>query len=440
MQEAYSTRHGNRIRVKGLSCCHAFFFRPIGHAERDGRKYSMRFNSKAGNLIPKLLCGIAGVVLVAFFVLNRKGEELLPKGGTDKPSFSVPHQATPDKGTLIVDKFTANINSFPFSVSKPVPAEGTEEVSLHCYNVNVPLETGIIIDVDLKEPEGADLALGIFSRDKTLAYSNSTKNGGDESIRFVITSEKQISVAVETIAAPQTSQSVQYTLSVTSNPEEKGYIIESFPFTASRSIQKHDKIHTYQTLFPVENGTIVGAELKASEGAELALYILDENGILNYAKSKEKGEEEAALTFFNGGKASIIVEEKNRKGRYSPYALSVNIKGVEQLIETLPYTASGYMSQTDAEGEKWHWYQIASPVPAGTVISANLSVTGKANMDVTIFVDRNIISYGANHGIGENEHAELAIEKDSKVYVIIDNVEGEGNYSLTIISAVHTKP
>ncbi|MBI2560070.1 MAG: hypothetical protein HYW14_02925 [Planctomycetes bacterium] len=284
------------------------------------------------------------------------------------------------------------------------------------------------------------MALGIFNEDGTLAYSNNTKNGGNESIRFVITNEKLITIAVETVATPQTNQPVQYTLSVTSNPEEKGYFIESFPFITSRPVQGQEKVHIYQTVFPVDNGTIVGAWLKASKDAELELYISDEKGTLNCSrKGKGNGEEEAALTFFNGGKASIIVEMKNQEGAPKAggsYALSVNTKGVERLIETLPYTASDFMSQTDAEGEMWHWYQISSSIPAGATISADLSIKGKADMDLTIFVDRGTISYGANHGIGEDECAELTVEKDSKVYVIIDNVEGEGNYSLTVTSPV----
>lgn len=222
--------------------------------------------------------------------------------------------------------------------------------------------------------------------------------------------------------------------------DEMGFVISAFPFTTSKTIHGQGKVHIYQTSFPVNAGTIVEAVLKESGDAVAALYIFDEGRTLNCSKKgKIKGEEAAALTFFNGGRASIIVELTKP---YGSYALSVDTKGVERLIETLPYTSppeAGYMSQTDAEGEKWHWYQIASPVSAGTVISANLSVTGNANMDVTIFVDRDTVSYGANHGIGENEHAELTIEKDSKVYVIIDNVEGEGNYSLTVTSTIPTK-
>lgn len=418
----------------------------------------MRFNSKAGNLIPKLLCIIAGVSLVAFFLLNRKGE--LPRNAgsitsTDLTALQFeqtnkPNQAIPDKGTapLFPPGFWgdygagAKINSFPFSISNPIPSEGAEADSLHFYNINLILETGAIVEIDLKEPEGADLALGIFGDNGTLAYSNNTKNGGNENIRFVITNKQPIAVAVETVTAPQTGNTGQYTLSVTSNSEEKGYLIESLPFTTSKLIQGQERVHIYQTTFPVDNGTIVGAGLKAIEDAELVLYISDEEGTLNYSKSIGKGEEEAALTFFNGGMATIIVEVnpvKSKEDQYGSYALSVNTKGVERIIENLPYTASGYMSQIDTEGKRWHWYQIASTVPAGTVISANLSVTGKANMDVTIFVDRHTISYGNNHGIDEDEHAELAIGKDSKVYVIIDNVEGEGNYSLTVTSAVPAK-
>ena len=215
-----------------------------------------------------------------------------------------------------------------------------------------------------------------------------------------------------------------------------GLVISAFPFTTLKTIHGQEKVHIYQTSFPVDAGTIVEAVLKESGDAVTALYISEERGTLNRSKKgKIKGEEGAALTFFNGGKASIIVELNDKDRTSGSYALSVNTKGMERLVETLPYTSSGYMSQTDAEGGKWHWYQISSPVSAGTVISANLYVTGNANMDVTIFVDRDTVSYGANHGVGENEHAELTIEKDSKVYVIIDNVEGEGNYSLTITSS-----
>ncbi len=225
---------------------------------------------------------------------------------------------------------------------------------------------------------------------------------------------------------------------ISTTNDEMGFVISAFPFTTSKTIHGQEKVHIYQTSFPVDAGTIVEAALKESGDGIAALYISDAGGTLNYSKKgKIKGEEEAALTFFNGGMASIIVELTKP---YGSYALSVDTKGMERLVETLPYTSSGYMSQTDAEGGKWHWYQIASSVSPGTVISANLSVTGNANMDVTIFVDRDTVTYGANHGVGENEHAELTIEKDSKVYVIIDNLEGEGNYSLTITGTVPTKP
>lgn len=417
----------------------------MGYAEHFGRKDSMRFNLKTGNLIPKLLCIIAGVSLAVFFLFNKKGEAPRIAGtiaSTDLTVFqSEQKNKAAGKGALMA---YTNINSLPFSTSKPTPTEGTEEEGLHLYNVSLPLEAGSIVDIDLKEPEGTDLGLGIFGEDRTLAYSNNTKNGGSESVRFVITNKKPITIAVETLAVPQTGNFGQYTLTVTTNPEEKGYFIESFPFTTSRPFQGQEKIHVYQTTFTVDKGTIVVATLKSPESAGLALYISDGEGTLNSSIYKGTDEKEAAMTFLNGGKASIIIES----GAGSPdsplrtqdsglkYALSVNTKGVEYVIETLPYATSGYMSRIDAEGENWHWYQIASPVPAGAVITANLSVPEKANMDVTIFVDKDTISYGADRGIGENESAELLIKKDSKVYIIVDNVAGEGNYSLIVTSAI----
>lgn len=428
----------------------------MSHPWGDRKKHSMRFNSKTGNLIPKLLCIIAGVSLVVFFLFNKKGETPRNVGSIASTDLTAlqserKNKAT-DKGTHIA---YANINSLPFSISKPTPTEGTEEEGLHLYNVNLPLETGSIVDIDLKEPEETDLGLGIFGEDRTLAYSNNTKNGGSEGVRFVITNKKPITIAVETLAVPQTGNFGQYTLTVTTNPEEKGYFIESLPFTTSRPFQGQEKIHIHQTIFTVDKGTIVVATLKSPESAGLALFISNGEGTLNSSIHKGTDEKEAAMTFLNGGKASIIIEAKNNDANLSlesgvesgesglrtqdsglKYALSVNTKGVEYVIETLPYAASGYMSKIDAEGENWRWYQIASLVPAGTVITANLSVPEKANMDVTIFVDKDTLSYGASHGIGEKEHAELIIEKDSKVYVIVDNVEGEGNYSLIVTSAI----
>jgi hypothetical protein len=286
------------------------------------------------------------------------------------------------------------------------------------------------------------LAFGVFNEDGELAYFDDIRAEGNEGIRFVITNEKPITLGLETLSASKTGQSGQYTLLVTSNLETKGYHIGSFPFAISKSIQGQDRIHLYQTTFPVDNGTIVRAELKVSGDTDLELCISDEKGTLSCSKGKEEDEERVALTFFNGGIATVIVEVENKEGPPLAgifYDLSVNTKGLERMIETLPYSATGNMTQTDAEEKKWHWYQIASPVPAGTVISASLSVSEKANMDITIFVDRDTISYGNIHGIGGNEHAELTIEKDSKVFVLIDNVEGEGNYSLTVTSTVPTK-
>lgn len=403
----------------------------------------MRFNSRAGSFIPKVICIIAVLSLGAFFVLNKKG---------NAPRYEVPvtpstiidaqplkqteetNQPVSANDSAAVNELPADIDSLPFSVSRPIPEIGSAEEGIHFYRFNVRLERGAIVDMDLKVPKGANLGVGIFNEDGELAYSNDFEDGGDESLRFVITDDKPITALVETIVASQTYQSGQYTLAVTSVVDEKGYLIDSLPFIVSGSISSQEKMHLYQTSFPLDEGTIVGANLKSLDGADLALYLSDDEGTTNYSKSKENGEEEAAMTLINGGRSTIIIDAENKGDKDRHYVLSVETKGIERFIESLPYTTTGYMSHEDAAGRKLHWYHITPHVPAGSVISANLSITGKANMDLTIFVDRDTISYGASHGIGENESAELAIEKDSKVYVIVDNVEGEGDYSLTITS------